>query len=171
MQRRLTILAVDAVVILGLVAVVMAMIRLDLSPSSAAETEVSDAQQVDFERRSLPPGRVAVSARVVAERANNLILPGDKVDVTRGGGGVPVLQSAEVLQIDPPLIEGDDRVLVTFSLTGEKAARLRSMRGETLLFVRLSDIGTSPARQGFEQPQSNEVITMRFERSHWSKRL
>ena len=172
MRRRLTILAVDAVVLMGLAVVVMALLRLDTTPSRAAEV-ATDAEvlEVEFAQLSLPTGRVAVSARVVAQRSNDLIMPGDKVDVSRSGAGVPVMRGAEILRIDPPLMEDDERLLVTFSVSTEEASKLRALRSEALLFVRLSSVGTQSGRAGFEPPKPSDVITLRFEDGHWSKRL
>ncbi|NNU16481.1 hypothetical protein HK107_09130 [Parvularcula sp. ZS-1/3] len=173
MPRRLAILLVDALVFAIIAGVVMLIFRLDTRTSEAAEptAEPAFSAQAQTDLGTLPPGTLAVSARVVAESSRHLIMPGDTVDVTRRAGGEPLLKNASVLRIDPPLMAGDDRLHITFALEPTKAARLRNLREEELLFVRLAGVHVPEARQGFEPPRPAEVIVLRFEDERWARRL
>lgn len=173
MPRRLAILLVDALVLAIIAGVVMLIFRLDTRTSVAAETAPASyyATTADTDLVPLPQGTMAVSARVVAEPSLHLIMPGDSVDVVRRSGGDALLKNASVVRIDPPLMTGDDRLHMTFALPPTEAARLRSLREEELLFVRLSGVHVPEARQGFEPPRPSEVIVLRFEDERWARRL
>lgn len=173
MRRRLTILLVDAVVLVGIAGVVMALFRLDTAPLSAAEPRPR-AAVVDPLAQPLPPlpaGTVAVSARVVALATAGIIMPGDTVSISRKPGAAPALSNAQVVRIDPPLIPDDDRLHVTFALPLSDAALLRQLREEELLFISLSGIHGAGAHQAFEPMRPQEVITLRYAADDWLKRL
>lgn len=173
MRRRLTILLVDALVLSGIAVVGMWLFKLDTAPLNAAEPELKpdrvDARSAPLP--DLPNGTVAVSARVVVGRSEGLIMPGDTVDITRRLSSEPLFADAHVVRIDPPLMAEDDRLHVTFALSLEAAARLRKLRAEELLFIRLAGIHASVARQSFEPIRPAEVITLRYETTDWVKRL
>jgi hypothetical protein len=149
------------------------LLGFDTPVSQAAEPTAAPALTASATGHAVvvPDGMVAVGARVVPEASPHLILPGDMVDVTRGDGSLPVLSAVQIVSIAPPLMEGDDRIHVTFALEPYEASRLKDLRERNLLSMRLAEIGPTPASQGFPAQAATEVITLRFEDAGWQRRL
>ncbi|MFC3303870.1 hypothetical protein [Parvularcula lutaonensis] len=174
MRRRLSILLIDTFVLTGLALVGAFLFRLETSPTQAAESsaEVKHLQASTEVTEALPRGVVQVSARVVPEPSRDIIMPGDRVDLAKRPGAPAVLADARVLSIEPPLMEGDDRLHITFALETTDASRLRDMREVSLLFVRLAQVGTNaPAQASFEPLRKNEVLNLHFEDAGWQRRI
>ena len=174
MRRRLAILLIDAVVLTGLAIVGAWLFRLETGTSVAAEppADVRTLTASTEVTKALPRGVVEVSARVVPEPSRHIIMPGDRVDLSKRAGAPAVLADAKVLSIEPPLMEGDDRLHITFALETMEASQLRSLREESLLFVRLAAVGSTATTQAsFEPLRPSEVISLRFEETGWQRRI
>lgn len=176
MPRRVALFLVDALVLIGLGFVGMWLFGIETPALKAAEIEpFRPAPQLEATQdapwQTVPSGQVSVSARVISESDASLIMPGDRVDIVRKPGAAPVLRSAAIISIEPPLMEGDDRLHVTFAMPYEDASTLKSLRDHELLYMRQAGIYASAARSSFEAPTPAEVITLKFERRGWLKRL
>jgi hypothetical protein len=173
MRRRLTILFVDALVFSMIAIAALWLLGFDSPVSEAAEPEAVPSVAVSAAALAaeVPDGMVAVGARVVPLASPHLIMPGDIVDLTKGGDDVTVLDNVQVVSIAPPLMEGDDRVHVTFALHPYQASYLKEERERSLLTMRLAEVGPTPASADFPSQGPAEVITLRFESHDWQRRL
>lgn len=177
MVRRLRILLVDALVLAALALLAMGVLRPEGAGVATAEAAEDAAPLPIVPARAealldtLPPAHLIVSARVVAEASNHLILPGDHVNLHRQGAAVPAIEGARILAIDPPLSQDDPRIHVTFALPMDTARVLKHLRETELLEARLAAIGEASARGGFGPPRPVDVIVRRFDESGWEHRL
>jgi hypothetical protein len=173
MRRRLTILFVDAMVFSMIAAAALWLFGFESPVSEAAEPLAMPELTASAAALAaeIPDGLVPVGARVVPERSADLIMPGDKVDLARGAGQTPVLRGVQIVSIAPPLMQGDDRVHVTFALEPYEASRLKDLRDTNLLSMRLAGIGPTAASRNFPSAGPEEVITLRFEEASWERRI
>lgn len=161
-------LFVGAAVIIGFALKSAGSIAAQTAPTAL----VSASVMTDALHAALPRGHSVASAKVRVRTGEGLIFPGDHVIVW------PEAQLSErtqiellVLAIEPPLTDGDRRALLTFAGDNDTMERLRRLREEGLLEARLHRAALGTEDQDFADFPQAQVITKRFDRKAWDRRL
>jgi len=175
--RRLRILLVDALVLAGLAAFALMLLRAEFSSGAEAKVEpdlmleaMSPSRGDDLAVRSAS-GEVVISALVAVDSTVGLILPGDHVDVTDTMRRRVVFEDIKVLAIDPRGESGAESVRMTFSLPQGDAELLKALRQKGALEVTLRGLGADAIRAEFEPPRPNEIVVKRFANGSWQRRV
>ncbi|MEM1379576.1 MAG: hypothetical protein AAGH41_03020 [Pseudomonadota bacterium] len=166
MVRRFRILVTDAVFLVALAILGMAIMRVAEGSGGESADPIDTGMALSPIKplhAPLAEGEKLVSARVAVDRFGPLILPGDQVMVTTDGvqRAAPIGPVA-VASIEPSVFEDELGVVMTFAASREQADPLLAMRSGSLLRVELAEMALEGAAEGLDQLGRGQVMVLRM---------
>lgn len=163
MPERLRILLVDGLILLVICCSALLVYRVvDMTRTVGTTQPAPVTLSAGTLGHALRDGEAIATARVLVEPSATPIFPGDEVILAQARPSPQVVGPLRVAAIEPPLLDDDDRVLVSFSGSHEALRSLRALRGERLLSIRLYRAHIAGAVEGTGQLSGAQVITRRF---------